>query len=342
MVIVAMAMALVVPDFASGRTGARTDGGKQARMAAQPPVAPTPRPRPASAPSGAARPAEKAAADAAEGAASPQPPSACRLALSEAVAIAPSVPPIRGPGACGGDDLVQLEAVVLPDSERVAVKPVAVLRCQMASAIADWIRTGIAPLAAGLSARLDEIDTLDAFDCRARNRVSCAKLSEHGRANALDVAGLRLANGRWLLLTDHSAPREFREKVLASACGRFTTVLGPGSDGYHQDHIHLDLADRHNGYRICQWSADEPLREVAPLPTSRPPDAPGAARVSEKVRQLKVQRARPPPASLSPAPFAGRPATVGRAAIHGKARGAKQARRDKRHRQPALLRKIFE
>ncbi|MGD4176508.1 extensin family protein, partial [Xanthomonas citri pv. citri] len=66
--------------------------------------------------------------------------SACRLALTEEIAVAPSIPDIRGPGACGGEDLVRLEAIVLPDKRRVAVKPAAILRCTMASAIADWVR----------------------------------------------------------------------------------------------------------------------------------------------------------------------------------------------------------
>jgi len=46
------------------------------------------------------------------------------------------------------------------------------------------------------------------------------------------------------------------------------TVLGPGSDGYHEEHIHLDLAERHNGYRICQWDVNLPV----PLPRPRPPE----------------------------------------------------------------------
>jgi hypothetical protein len=61
-------------------------------------------------------------------------------------------------------------------------------------------------------------------------------------------------------------------------CARFSTVLGPGSDGYHEDHIHLDLMERHNDYRICQWSVWDPLPAIAPvLPASRPAEAPPRA-----------------------------------------------------------------
>ncbi len=73
-------------------------------------------------------------------------------ALTDEVAIAPSIPDIKGVGGCGGEDLVRLEAVVLPDRRRVSLKPAAVLRCAMATAIADWIRSDMAPLAQALGA----------------------------------------------------------------------------------------------------------------------------------------------------------------------------------------------
>ena len=202
-------------------------------------------------------------------------PSACRLALTEAIAIAPSLPDIHGPGGCGGEDLVRLEAVVLPDKLKVSVKPAAILRCAMASAIADWIRTDMARLAKSLGSVVTDLDNFDSFECRGRNRIAGAMLSEHGRANALDVRSLKLANGRSISLTDRTVPRDLRESVLRSACARFSTVLGPGSDWYHEDHIHLDLMERRNDYRICQWNVWDPLPQIAPLlPAARPDGAP--------------------------------------------------------------------
>jgi hypothetical protein len=285
---------------------------------------PLPRPRPSvpeeaniapTAPGGEAAPAASNP---------PAAPSACRLALTDAIAIAPSIPPVKGPGACGGDDLVRLEAVVLPDKRRVAVKPAATLRCRMATAVAQWVREDVAPLAAGLGTTVSELDNFDSFECRGRNRVAGAKLSEHGRANALDVRGVKLANGRMLSLTDREAPRDAREKARASVCGRFTTVLGPGSDGYHEDHIHLDLAERRNGYRICHWVIRDGATEIAtPLPPPRPQDAPPRELASredappaqnadaKQVEDVKVQPVQPPPAlSLSPVPLARQPADV--------------------------------
>ena len=201
--------------------------------------------------------------------------SACRLALTEEIAIAPSIPDIRGPGGCGGEDLVRLEAIVLPDKRKVAVKPAAVLRCTMASAIADWVRSDVVPLAASLGSTISDLDNFDSFECRGRNRIVGAMLSEHGKANALDVRAIKLANGQSIGLTDRTMSRDVRERVLHSVCSRFSTVLGPGSDWYHEDHIHLDLAQRRSDYRICQWNVWDPLPQVAPLlPAERPEDAP--------------------------------------------------------------------
>ncbi len=182
---------------------------------------PLPKPRPADAPpTGSDKPAageqtpaeaDKAAEQAAP---APPPPTACRLALTEEIAIAPSIPDIHGVGGCGGEDLVRLEAVVLRDKRLVSVKPAAILRCAMASAIADWIRTDMAPLAASLGSVVSDLDNFDSFECRGRNRVVGARLSEHGRANALDVRALKLANGQSISLTDRTVPRELRERVL--------------------------------------------------------------------------------------------------------------------------------
>ena len=192
---------------------------------------------------------------------------------------------------------MRLEAVVLPDKRRVAVKPAATLRCAMAAEVADWIRTDVAPLAQGLGTEPVLLDNFDSYECRGFNRVPGAHLSEHGRANALDVRALSLANGQSISLTDRTVPRELRESVLHSVCARFTTVLGPGSDGYHEDHIHLDLMARHNNYKICQWNVWDPLPAIAPLlPAERPAEAPPreVAAKSDAAPPEITDRATPP------------------------------------------------
>jgi hypothetical protein len=250
---------------------------------------PLPKPRPGEAPKATAEAApetdgkpslDKPSPDKPSKPAEAAPPpekqlSACRIALTEEIAVAPSIPDIHGPGACGGEDLVRLEAIVLPDKRKVAVNPAAILRCTMASAIANWVRTDMVPLAASLGSTITDLDNFDSFECRGRNRIVGAMLSEHGKANALDVRALKLANGQSIGLTDRTMSRDVRERVLHSVCSRFSTVLGPGSDWYHEDHIHLDLALRRNDYRICQWNVWDPLPQVAPLlPAERPEEAP--------------------------------------------------------------------
>ena len=80
------------------------------------------------------------------------------------------------------------------------------------------------------------------------NHQRGARLSEHGHANALDVSGFQLADGRTIDLKSgwngERQEREFLRSVHTGACRHFTTVLGPGSDAYHSDHFHLDLAQR--------------------------------------------------------------------------------------------------
>jgi hypothetical protein len=69
-------------------------------------------------------------------------------------------------------------------------------------------------------------------------------------------------------------PKNFREGLRKSACAQFTTVLGPGSDGSHEDHIHVDLLERRGGYRICEWDVREPpapaFVDSVPLPRAHP------------------------------------------------------------------------
>jgi hypothetical protein len=207
-------------------------------------------------------------------------PTACRLRLTAALATAPSLPPITGPGECGAPDVVRLEAVVLPDQSRVVIAPPAILRCTMAEAIVSWVREEAAPRALDLGSSLRTLSNLASFDCRGRNNILGAKLSEHGKGNALDIRALKLADGRMVELTDPLVPKDFREGLRQSVCARFMTVLGPGSDGYHEDHVHVDLAERRGGYRICEWDVREPgeataavMADTVPLPRARPIDA---------------------------------------------------------------------
>ena len=211
-------------------------------------------------------------------------PSACQLRLAKLAEFQP-LPAIVGPGECGAVDAVLLQSVILPDQVKVAVAPPATLRCTMAEEVARWLREDVAPAALKFGAPLRGLDEAGSYECRGFNRVAGAPLSEHGRADALDVRALRLANGRVIGLTDVSIAKDWREGLRTSACARFTTVLGPGSDSYHEDHVHIDLAERRLGYKLCQWDVREPIAQeertdpnaqgiaakiAAPVPLPRP------------------------------------------------------------------------
>jgi hypothetical protein len=195
----------------------------------------------------------------------PPPPSACFTRLRE-FAIIKQLPNISS-GGCLASDVVQLDAVILSDDSKIAVEPAPVFRCEMAAALSDWIRDEIAPaVAEKLGSPLRAVENFDSFSCRGRNRVSGARLSEHGKANALDIRSFKLVNGTTAQPTDPNVSKEFRDAMRKGACDRFKTVLGPGSDGYHEDHIHIDLAERRSDYRLCQWNVRQPIHRVLPSP----------------------------------------------------------------------------
>jgi hypothetical protein len=206
------------------------------------------------------------------------PVSACRVRLTPNFAIAPSIAAVVGPGECGDLDLVRLEAVVLPDMTQVAISPPATLRCTMAEAIVNWVREDLAPQARELGAPLRSVQNYASYHCRGRNNIAGAPVSEHGKGNALDIRSVRLTDNRVIDPTDPKVSKAFREAWRSSVCARFTTVLGPGSDGYHENHIHVDLMQRRfKGYKMCQWDIrvpeEKPAAEVVattPLPPPRP------------------------------------------------------------------------
>ncbi len=215
--------------------------------------------------------------------AAPPAPSACQLRLAKLAEFQP-LGVLAGPGECGTADAVLLQSVILPDRTKVAVAPPATLRCTMAEAVARWLREDVAPAALKRGAPLRGLDEVDSYECRGRNRRRGAMLSEHGRADALDVRALKLADGRVIGLTDVNVAKDWREALRTSACARFATVLGPGADGYHEEHIHLDLAERRGGYKLCEWEVREPA----------PPAAASAQTVANIETPVPLPRPRPP------------------------------------------------
>jgi hypothetical protein len=253
---------------------------------------PRPRPRPPSVTPPAADETQTAPASAAPAL---EGPSDCLKRLTAGLAIAKALPPITGPGACHGEDVVELSAVIVANKAQIKLSPPAILRCPMAEAFAHWMRDEAEPKLRA-SGPVTSVLVAASFTCRGRNNVANAKLSEHGLANAIDVRGFTLANGKSFVLTDVNADKTVREALRDSACGDFTTVLGPESDGYHEEHIHLDRIERRNGYRICQWAVREP-GEAKPQP-----EEPASAQVART--DDEAPKAIAPPSVPMPRPVA--------------------------------------
>jgi hypothetical protein len=240
-----------------------------------------------------------ASAQPAQGAASQEQaqPSACQARLSDRAVLKPlgdlAGGSGGGPAGCGAKDAVLLQQIILQDHTEVAVEPPATLRCEMAEAVTEFVRRDLAPAAAAMGSSLSAVENHDSYDCRGRNRVAGAKLSEHGLANALDIRSIRLRDGRVVMPTDAAASHVFRAAMKAAACERFTTVLGPGSDGYHEDHVHLDRIERPSGYRLCQWDLrDEPRFALQGVSTQSAAAAVGAASATLR-GPLPLPRPRP-------------------------------------------------
>jgi hypothetical protein len=131
----------------------------------------------------------------------------------------------------------------------VTVTPNATLACPLISALDQWVATSVQPSAMRWFGQpVAEIKQISAYSCRGMNGNPRARISEHAFGNALDIASFTLADGRRVTVRDgwRGAPEEqgFLRDVQASACDRFTTVLAPGSNVFHYDHMHVDLMRR--------------------------------------------------------------------------------------------------
>ena len=142
----------------------------------------------------------------------------------------------------------------------VAVKPAATLACPIVSQLDRWIADSVQPAAQRwFGTTVVEIKQISAYSCRGMNGNPNARISEHAFGNALDIAAFMLADGRRVTVEQgwHGLPEEqgFLRDIQAGACQQFTTVLAPGSNSYHYNHIHVDLMRRASRRVICEPSA---------------------------------------------------------------------------------------
>jgi hypothetical protein len=178
--------------------------------------------------------------------------AACLAALDELDVAYEARDPIDGAGDCGAAFPLHVTAI-----DDVALEPAIIVRCPVARALARWLDGSVIPAAdAHLDAEIATVFTAGAYVCRGRNRQEDARLSEHAFANAVDVTGIDF-EARTAVPVEPRDGREtpearFQRTIRAEACAYFRTVLGPGSDAYHDDHLHLDQRERTNDYRLCE------------------------------------------------------------------------------------------
>ncbi|HYG46517.1 MAG TPA: extensin family protein [Allosphingosinicella sp.] len=144
-------------------------------------------------------------------------------------------------GGCSARGAVQLLDVGTPTANLGA------MTCPLARQFARWTREAMQPAAnAWLGSRVVRIESFGTYSCRPVNSRPGARLSEHGRANAVDIAAFVLADGRRITVRagwsgEDEDVRRFLRAVHGAACRRFRIVLGPDADAFHRDHLHFDM-----------------------------------------------------------------------------------------------------
>lgn len=161
-------------------------------------------------------------------------------------------PPIIGDNPDCGIARPLLITEIVPG---VALNPDSRMRCETARALGRWMETFVLPASAMIDrGPVTAVDHGSTYVCRSR--ASGEKLSEHAFGNAVDVMGFRFEDGSVIAIEprerDGTLAEAFQDAVRASACLSFTTVLGPGTDAAHADHLHLDVKARNGGFRLCQ------------------------------------------------------------------------------------------
>ncbi|MDI6027127.1 extensin family protein [Corticibacterium sp. UT-5YL-CI-8] len=180
----------------------------------------------------------------------PEDAKACRVRLKEfGVDFEDGQPSESDPAGCALPFPLGLNSF----SKDIKVEPGLVVTCGLAEQAARFITDTVQPIAKKtLNKTVSGVAQASGYVCRPRNGTR--KLSEHAFGNAFDIAGFTFSDGTSLEVGKESgdAEKTFVVEVRKAACGPFKTVLGPGSDADHANHLHLDRAIRRNGGTFCQ------------------------------------------------------------------------------------------
>lgn len=186
--------------------------------------------------------------------------SACLKRLSALGVDFREIDPIDPGGSCPVPAPLEVASL----GSGVAITPKAILNCRTAAAFALWVRDVVITAArTHLDSVPTEIAQASSYVCRPRNGDAEAKLSEHAKASAIDIGTIGFANRPPHIVETRASDEQegrFAVAIREGACKYFTTVLGPGSDAAHADHLHLDMAERRGGYRICELGEGSTVR----------------------------------------------------------------------------------
>ena len=156
-----------------------------------------------------------------------------------------SIGPVGGPGGCGVSDAVRISSVT-----GVGLSTHAVMDCTTAKSLKRWVETGMKPAVKRRGGGVSELRVVAHYACRTRNSQKGAKLSEHAKGHAIDIAGFTLRDGSEIsVLTGWNTKKDggVLRQMHRSACGPFGTVLGPDANRFHRDHFHFDTARYRSG-----------------------------------------------------------------------------------------------
>lgn len=152
---------------------------------------------------------------------------------------------IRG---CGIKDAVRITSV-----SGVMLSRPSLMNCETAKSLNKWVERSVKPTFRRRGPVV-ELKVAAHYSCRTRNNRPGAKISEHGKGNAIDISGFKMKDGEVITILEgwkRGSTRRLLQRVWKGACGPFGTVLGPNADRYHQDHLHMDTA-RHRSGAYCR------------------------------------------------------------------------------------------
>ena len=227
-------------------------------MADSPPL-PRERPQPVAAPASpeVVPPDASSSAEPAEPAAPPRLYQVACPALLDGRVTGKAMPPIHD-GQCGIQSPLALEAIGI-NGRSVPLSNAITPDCGMAAALPAWLDAVDAYAFAAEKTRIAQIDVATSYECRNVDHAATGNLSFHSFADALDVIGFTLTDGRRITVANgyRGTPAEGAALLRFAhdaACAHFTTVLGPDADAFHQDNLHLDLACHGKACttRLCQ------------------------------------------------------------------------------------------